>query len=429
MLSWYYRWSLEIKGDRIGTMNYHVRITPREKNSGIEVMMDLECSEVEARFLVPYRQELPIIINGRTFDPGDIERIAIARSTESSGLLIDRIKSKRAAEKIFTYKPASWEIIEEAEDVTNQLISGPPGQYSVSDSRGVEVSRPPTGTETVFVVHGRNEEARKALFSFLRSISLDPLEWTRAVQATGKTAPYISEILDSAFSQAHAVIVLFTPDDEARLTAQLWGENEPDFETELRGQARPNVLFEAGMAMARDHQRTILVELGQLRPFSDIGGRHVIRLNNSTQQRQELAQRLTTAGCPVKLDGTDWHDAGDFEAAIESGVRMKPESTEAMELELRIANETQLSEEAKQLLKEAAKDEYRSILKARTAVDLIIQTNRKRFGESGDMISQAKWEQAIADLADGGYVRDPNGQGKSFEVTQKGFEVATVLGT
>ena len=55
-------------------------------------------------------------------------------------------------------------------------------------------------------------------------------------------------------------------------------------------------------------------------------------------------------------------------------------------------------------------------------MDLIIQTNGKRFGETGDMESQAKWEQTLEDLADRGLIKDPNGLGKGFEVTQKGYE-------
>ena len=70
------------------------------------------------------------------------------------------------------------------------------------------------------------------------------------------------------------------------------------------------------MAMGRDQDRTVLVELGTLRPFSDIAGRHTIRINNTSQRRQELAQRLRAAGCPVRLEGTDWHTAGDFDSAL-----------------------------------------------------------------------------------------------------------------
>jgi predicted nucleotide-binding protein len=169
-------------------------------------------------------------------------------------------------------------------------------------------------SRNVFVVHGRNLDARNSLFRFLRSIGLRPLEWSQAVTATGKASPFIGEILDSAFSNAQAVVVLFTPDDEAHLRDQFRGANEPAYETELTGQARPNVLFEAGMAMGRNPDRTIIVELGTLRPFSDIAGRHTVRLSNESVARQELAQRLDTAGCPIDLSGRDWHTEGDFEA-------------------------------------------------------------------------------------------------------------------
>ena len=59
------------------------------------------------------------------------------------------------------------------------------------------------------------------------------------------------------------------------------------------------------------------VELEKLRPFSDIGGRYIIKLTNSTKDRQELAIRLRDAGCSVNLDSTDWHTDGDFDKAID----------------------------------------------------------------------------------------------------------------
>jgi predicted nucleotide-binding protein len=174
---------------------------------------------------------------------------------------------------------------------------------------------------SVFVVHGRNLEARNSLFRFLRSIGLRPLEWSQAIQLTGKASPFIGEILDVAFSNAQAVIVLMTPDDVAQLQEQFRSQHDPPYESRLIGQARPNVLFEAGMAMGRNPGRTIIVELGTLRPFSDIAGRHTIRLSNTSAARQELAQRLETAGCAVDLSGRDWHTEGSFD--------LKPVTSEA----------------------------------------------------------------------------------------------------
>ena len=165
--------------------------------------------------------------------------------------------------------------------------------------------------ERVFVVHGRNLAARDAMFMFLRSIGLNPIEWDEAVSMTGKGTPYVGQVLDVAFSQGQAFVVLLTPDDVAYVHSD-YAIDENDPELDPKGQARPNVLFEAGMALGRDEDRTILVELGDVRPFSDVGGRHVLRMDNSEAKRKALAKRLHTAGCPVDQSSSDWLSAGDF---------------------------------------------------------------------------------------------------------------------
>ena len=165
---------------------------------------------------------------------------------------------------------------------------------------------------TVFVVHGRDLAARDAVFSFLHSVGLRPIEWTQALKLTGKGSPYVGEVLDAAFREAAAIIVLLTPDDEARLNPSFLTSRDPRHERKLTGQARPNVLFEAGMAFGKDPNSTVLVQLGETRPFSDVGGRHVLFLGNSPASRQEFATKLANAGCNVDTSGTDWLTAGDF---------------------------------------------------------------------------------------------------------------------
>ncbi|CAN5253760.1 hypothetical protein BH09BAC2_BH09BAC2_00030 [soil metagenome] len=174
-----------------------------------------------------------------------------------------------------------------------------------------------TDPRSVFVIHGRNEPARKGLFEFLRAIGLSPIEWSEAISMTGSASPYIGDVLDAAFQRAQAVVVLQTPDDIAHLHESLTYPGDP--ETKPQMQPRPNVLYEAGMAMGRDANRTVIVELGQVKAFSDIHGRHAVRLDNSVAKRQDLATRLRNAGCAVNLDGTDWHDAGDLTPPVPPG--------------------------------------------------------------------------------------------------------------
>jgi len=163
----------------------------------------------------------------------------------------------------------------------------------------------------VFVVHGRNEAARSSIFVFLRSIGLAPIEWSQAMSMTGEASPHIGRVLDIALDAAQAVVVLLTPDEFVALRPEYVSSDEdPDVATGV--QARPNVLFEAGMAMGRDASRTVLVQLGEHRAFSDIAGRHILRLTNSLEHRQSLAGKLANAGCSVDLSGTDWHRDGDF---------------------------------------------------------------------------------------------------------------------
>lgn len=164
----------------------------------------------------------------------------------------------------------------------------------------------------VFVVHGRDLAARDAIFMFLRSIAIHPIEWVTAISMTKKGSPYVGDILEAAFSKARAVLVLLTPDDLTQLRPELISNSDPSIERRPTGQARPNVLFECGMAFASHPDRTIMVQLGNVKPFSDVAGRHVVHMSNDFAKRRELATKLKNAGCDIDLEGAEWATAGDF---------------------------------------------------------------------------------------------------------------------
>lgn len=164
----------------------------------------------------------------------------------------------------------------------------------------------------VFVVHGRDRAARDAMFAFLRSVDVNPIEWNSAIAMSKKAAPFIGEILEAAFSNARAIVVLLTPDDLAQLRPDHLSTSDKPYERTLTGQARPNVLFEAGMAFATHPDQTVLVQIGNVREFSDVAGRHVVHMTNEYAKRQELTTKLKNAGCDVDTSGSDWVSAGDF---------------------------------------------------------------------------------------------------------------------
>jgi predicted nucleotide-binding protein len=232
--------------------------------------------------------------------------IAALEVASMAGLNFQRFASEEQLERLRAARAA----LPTGSGVRAPAAAAPLARKQSSDGR--RKTKPPG--KSVWIVHGRDEKLRRAMFDFVRSVGLEPLEWSSAVKATRKGSPYPGEVLgDKAFAKASAVIVLLTPDDEAQLKKTHWRKGEAAYEKRLTGQARPNVLFEAGMAFGTHPSQTVLVEVGKLRPFSDTLGRLVVRMNDTAVKRKELADRLAAAGCVVDTNSSNaWMEAGDF---------------------------------------------------------------------------------------------------------------------
>lgn len=188
-------------------------------------------------------------------------------------------------------------------------------RLGASDTPAAVVTAPRADhARNVFVVHGRDEPAREALFAFLRALGLRPMEWEDLVAATGQASPFLGEVIARALPYTQAVVVLMTPEDVVRLHPELRGPNEAPPEHGWALQARPNVLLELGMALVTHPDRTLIVVAGEQRPVSDIGGRNFVRMAGTPEFRAKVANRLRLAGCPVDTTGQDWLTAGDFGA-------------------------------------------------------------------------------------------------------------------
>lgn len=169
----------------------------------------------------------------------------------------------------------------------------------------------------VFLVHGRDRRVKTALVELLTSFDLRILEWEEAAAETGKGTPSTLEVVAAGMKLAHGVVVLFTPDDEARCKEQFLESNDQSFEKKLTGQARQNVIFEAGMALALNQDRTVLVRHGLVRDASDLHGINYVPIDDTEDRRLALGQRLRTARFAVNLDHNRWRRAGQFAASNE----------------------------------------------------------------------------------------------------------------
>jgi predicted nucleotide-binding protein len=168
---------------------------------------------------------------------------------------------------------------------------------------GVPEATPEERRRTVMVVYGRDARLKDAIFVFLRSLGLHPIEWETAVRSTGDATPYNRQVISAAFSAAQAVVVILSGDDEGRLLERFRQTTDEAHERNLTPQARLNVIFEAGMAFGSRASQTVLVEVGKLRPFSDIAGMNVVRFDGSDLKRRAFMNRLETAGCKLDTSG------------------------------------------------------------------------------------------------------------------------------
>ena len=287
-------------------MPFHVRITHRDpsRRSRDSLALDKDEAWIEQQIVQPRHAGREIFIDGRVVQWDDVDELHITWSEQQSSELLPLIAQRRASEGVFTPLGDEWYVAYEAQDVTERFISGAPGGHravSAQDSR-VQAADP----AAVMVVQGQDADANRALFDWLRSLGLRPKEWGQLLHTTGSASPFIGDVVDQAFRLAQAVVVLFTPDERVALREELSGRAE-----HWRMQARPNVLFEAGTALATHPTQTILAVLGDQELPSDLAGRHYVRLSDVAALR-DLAQRLQDAGCPVDRTGDHWLDYDRF---------------------------------------------------------------------------------------------------------------------
>ena len=93
-------------------------------------------------------------------------------------------------------------------------------------------------------------------------------------------------------------------------------------------------------------------------------------------------------------------------------------------VESRLPEIPQLSKEAQVLLKEACRDPGGAILRVRTQSGIMVQTNNKQMVGDDTPRTQAIWDSAVHELLGAGLIAGRGYEGKVFDVTRKGYEVA-----
>lgn len=181
-----------------------------------------------------------------------------------------------------------------------------------STTEGTTMTVQPANARSVFLVHGRDKKIKSAMTELLRAFDLRVIDWEEAAAAAKSGSPSTLEIVHAGMRIAHGVVVLFTADDLGQCKEEFWAAGDGSDERDMTGQARQNVMFEAGMAIGIDQKRTVLVHHGRVRWNSDLQSVNYVPIDDSHQSRLNLGLRLRTAGLTVHLENSHFSNAGDF---------------------------------------------------------------------------------------------------------------------
>ena len=387
---------------------YQVRLMRQSiKDSSDEVSLDLTLEQLKQRIIVPYRQGQPITINGKSHTLGDYERVMITKTNREFSNLRARVRLLPTTKTFSNTDFLAQHIERHGEDVTDDFITRPPGSALTRQSadlpEGTLQSREKTSMR-IFISHS-NKDVNFAKFLIdllLKSLHLrsEDIMCTSVDGYRLQAGAPIDETLRSEVHDADLLIGLITPNSmkSAYVIFELgarWGAEKPMIPLLASG-ATPELLE------------------GPLAGINAMDARY----------ESQVYQLVEDAGdyLSIELDKTS-----SYASAVSALVQLSKETEVIVEQSLAADGAPSLSDDAKELLIEATKDQSRGIYKIKAMGGITISTNGKNFVERGNRRSEARWEKAIGDLINQELIDDPKGMDQYFEVTHTGFEIADLL--
>lgn len=184
-----------------------------------------------------------------------------------------------------------------------------------------------------FIIFGRDVGAYEELVKFVSAIGLQQLSFE---EVAGRTATsFVADIVTQGIREADVIIAFFTPDEQAALFDPLTASYVDSADTS-RWQARPNVIFEAGLASGVSREKTIIVTLGaDVQLFSDLHGIYYVDL--AGRRAKEILRRKIESivgSLPVDDNWMNPEISGDFASCLRPRWRHYDELSE-LESDLR----------------------------------------------------------------------------------------------
>lgn len=154
---------------------------------------------------------------------------------------------------------------------------------------GGDASPSPRNKRKVFIVHGRDNEAKQEIARFISDLGLEPIILHEQV-SSGMT---IIEKIERYSNDADFALVLYTPCDS--------GRSLNDVSESSRYRARQNVVFEHGYLMAKLGRENVCALLkGDVETPNDISGVVYVPLDPNGGWKGNVSKELRACGYAIK---------------------------------------------------------------------------------------------------------------------------------
>jgi hypothetical protein len=141
----------------------------------------------------------------------------------------------------------------------------------------------------VFIVHGRDNEAKQEVARFISDLGLEPI----ILHEQASSGMTIIEKIERYTNDADFALVLYTPCDHGR------GAHET--KVAARSRARQNVVFEHGYLMAKlGRENVCALVKGDIETPNDISGVVYVSLDSFGGWKNEVAKELKACGYVLK---------------------------------------------------------------------------------------------------------------------------------
>lgn len=269
-------------------MYYHVIVDLKSDQFYGEHKTDLTKEQLISRFIEPYEQGAPIVVNGKTVQPDELERITISESERTIESFIPSIRAEEEDSSIMVIGGPSHthQAIRKAKDVTDDFIEGAVGyKKALATTQSISSS----GLNKVFIVHGHDASAQNKAARFVEKLGFEAIILHERA-SSGRT---IIEKIEH-YSDAGFAIVLYTPDDVGNVKSK--ADN-------LNVRARQNVVFEHGYLIGKlGRENVSALVYGHLELPNDISGVVYIDLDEASAWQLQIAKEMKQSGYNIDMN-------------------------------------------------------------------------------------------------------------------------------